>query len=68
MSWPIFTAHEGKVFRRGIYLFEPSKLLAVFLETAERGDRFAAELATELQDAITVAEAYHNPIQERSAA
>lgn len=68
MTSAIFTAFEGKVLRRGIYLHEPSKLLAVFLGSAERGDRFAAELATELQDAISVAEAYHQHIEQRSAA
>lgn len=68
---PVFTASEGKVFRRGVYLAEPSKLLVVFLACAEGDDwgaKLNADLATELQDAISVAEAYHNPVEQRSAA
>lgn len=71
MSPAIFTARKGKVFHRGVYLAEPSRMLAVLLDSAERKDWFApsaAEMATELQDAISVAEAYHNHIEERSAA
>ena len=67
---PVFTAREGKVFHRGVYVPEPSRQLAVFLESAARKDWFgarAAELATELQDAITVAEDFHQS-EHRSAA
>jgi hypothetical protein len=62
MTAPVFTASEGKVFRHGVYVPDPSRQLGVFLESAEAGDWFApraAELATELQDAISLAEAYH---------
>lgn len=62
VSAPVFTASEGRVYRRGVFLAEPSTLLAVLLE-----DEWAQELAAELRDAISVAEDYPH-IHERNAA
>lgn len=62
MTEAIFTAREGKVFHRGVFVPDPSRQLAVFLDSAQGSDWFAKEaarLATELNDAITVAEDFH---------
>lgn len=70
VSAPVFTAHEGKVFRRQTYLAEPSRLLSFLEAASEVGDwfsPFAADQAAELRDAISVAEDFQH-IHERSAA
>lgn len=80
MSDPVFTVgtvygDEGPkpgVLYRGVYLYQPSKLLAHLMANAEGDDwraRLNGRLVAELRDAISVAEAYHEtPIQQRNAA